>query len=77
MLFGLWPTCAKKDCGALAFVKFEFTEGAEIFEAWLCFACMTKAPELFAAASEVREEERLAGSLGDISPVEDHDGFSA
>lgn len=77
MLFGLWPTCAKKDCGAPALVKFEFTESGEIFEAWLCIPCMKEAPDLFAAASGAKEEDRrLAGGLGEIIPVDENDGFS-
>lgn len=72
MLFGLWPTCARKDCGAPAFVKFEFTEGEEVLEAWICFGCMGKVPELFCATAGMREEDRkLSGSLGEIVPVED------
>ena len=76
MLFGIWPTCARKDCGAPALVKFEFNQGGEIFEAWLCIACMGDAPGLFAAASEVRSEgQALPGGLGEIAPIEEDHGI--
>lgn len=75
MLFGLWPTCARKDCGAPAFVKFEFTEGEQIIQAWLCITCMGDAPELFCEASKARAEETksLNGQEGDKIPSEERD----
>lgn len=77
MLFGLWPTCARKNCGAPALVKFEFMESGETIEAWLCVTCMGEVPELFAAAAGAKEEDRrLAGSLGEIAPVEEQDGLT-
>ena len=72
MRVGLWTTCARKDCGAPALVKVEFMESGETIEAWLCVTCMGEVPELFAAASGAKEEDRrLSGSLGEIAPVEE------
>lgn len=77
MLFGLWPTCARQDCGAPGIVKFEFMDSGEIIEAWLCIPCMREAPDLFVTASDAREEaKRLAGNLGDIAPFEEPDDLS-
>lgn len=59
MLFGLWPTCARKDCGSPGFVKFEFEDAGEVVEAWLCIPCMQKTPELFAEVSKTRAATEL------------------
>ncbi len=74
MIFGIWPTCAKEGCGALAFVQFKFVEDGREFMAWLCVDCIKDVGRLFSAVSVVKQEERdlLAGSSGqEIIPREE------